>query len=395
MVLQPRTSQNRGMTETPPQDRLDSERMSTANLRNYTELRRSVADRKVAGVAGGLGRHLNIDPTILRVIFVVLCFFGGAGFLLYGVAWLLVPEDGQSNGNISTSPSTRNTLLIVAAVLSAALVIGDSWGGFGFPWPLAIVAVVVFVVLMNRGTPVNTQAPGEPGAATVPTATDQEHSPPQWLPPAQYAYQPPAPQPDRGPKLFWITLAVVAIVLGCLGLYDSTGENVAAAAYPALALAVVGAMLVLGAWVGRAGGLILLGVLAAIALAITSVVDSDLNGERRIEVAPTSAAQLENSYYVPTGSIILDLSEIQDVESLDGREINLDANAGEIVVTLPPDTQVDVSADVSVVGGVVVAGEEANGANVHLDRSLPGDLNDPELDLDIHLLVGNIEVRNS
>ena len=40
-------------------------------------------------------RHLDIDPLILRVAFVVLAFFGGAGLLLYGACWLLVPEDGR------------------------------------------------------------------------------------------------------------------------------------------------------------------------------------------------------------------------------------------------------------------------------------------------------------
>ena len=91
--------------------------MNTEHLRDYSQLRRSTTDRKVAGVAGGLGRHLNIDPTILRVVFVVLCFFGGAGFVLYGAAWLFVPEDGHDHAAVSTSPSTRNAVLIVAAVI--------------------------------------------------------------------------------------------------------------------------------------------------------------------------------------------------------------------------------------------------------------------------------------
>src|SRR6187455_32157 len=72
------------------------------HLRSYELLRRSTTDRKIAGVAGGLGRHLNIDPTVIRVLLVVLCFFGGAGFLIYGMAWLLVPEDGRSEATIST-----------------------------------------------------------------------------------------------------------------------------------------------------------------------------------------------------------------------------------------------------------------------------------------------------
>ncbi len=131
------------MTETqnpppgpPPGPRVGVDR---EHLRNYERLTRSTTDRKVAGVAGGLGRHLNVDPTVLRVLFVVLCFFGGAGFLLYGAAWLLVPEDGATEGKIATSPATRNGLLIAAGVVAVLILLGNSWNGVGFPWPVLIV----------------------------------------------------------------------------------------------------------------------------------------------------------------------------------------------------------------------------------------------------------------
>src|SRR5580765_6588855 len=54
---------------------------------------RSSTDRVIAGVAGGLGRYFSIDPVVVRIIFVVLVFFGGASFVAYGAAWLLVPLD--------------------------------------------------------------------------------------------------------------------------------------------------------------------------------------------------------------------------------------------------------------------------------------------------------------
>ena len=56
-------------------------RVSRDEMRDLRRLRRSATDRKIAGVAGGLARHLDIDPTVLRVLFVVLAFFGGAGLL--------------------------------------------------------------------------------------------------------------------------------------------------------------------------------------------------------------------------------------------------------------------------------------------------------------------------
>ena len=276
------------MTETqssPPPPGAEAPGLDRENLRSYQRLTRSTTDRKVAGVAGGLGRHLNVDPTILRVLFVVLCFFGGAGFLLYGVAWLLVPEDGQAEGKISMSPNTRNGFLIAAGIIAACILLGNSWNGFGFPWPVFLVGIAVVVYLMVRDDrptpPPSTYQPvyGPPtaGQATGTTyapegAGDQPPPEPPWLAPSQPApaYQPPPRK--RGTRLFGPTLALIAIALGALGLYDAAGGHVDDAAYAALALAVVGVMLVVGAFVGRPGGLIFLGIVAAFALAVTSVV---------------------------------------------------------------------------------------------------------------------------
>jgi len=390
--------------DSPAQESGQQDRVNTENLRDYSQLRRSLTDRKIAGVAGGLGRHLNIDPTILRVAFVVLCFFGGAGFVLYGAAWLLVPEDGKTEAAVATNPNTRNGLLIGAAVVAALLLVGDSWGGFWFPWPLAVLALIVFLFLMNRDKTMNQQSPVGGGFSMPPASEQAPYEPitqyatqspgPPWMPPAQPAYQPPTPKPDRGPKLFWITLALVAIALGTLGLYEVSGGSVVTAAYPALALTVVGAMLVLGAWVGRAGGLIFLGVVAAIAVVVTSVVTPQFDGDRRIDVTPASASQVEDSYYVPAGAIYLDLSDVQNIEALDGRTIDLEANAGEIVVTVPHDVTVNVEAEVEFAGEANVLGDVEDGTGVHVERFQSAGPEAPALELDIHLLVGSIEVRS-
>ena len=90
----------------PPPPQADG--WDTAHLKDYRRLYRS-ADRKVAGVAGGLARHLDIDPTIVRVLFVVLVFFGGAGLLLYGVMWLIVPDERSGRAAINSSDSTRRS----------------------------------------------------------------------------------------------------------------------------------------------------------------------------------------------------------------------------------------------------------------------------------------------
>jgi phage shock protein PspC (stress-responsive transcriptional regulator) len=56
------------------------------------KLYRSEDDRMIAGVAGGLGEFLDIDSTIIRLIFAFSILLGGTGLLVYAVMWLIVPE---------------------------------------------------------------------------------------------------------------------------------------------------------------------------------------------------------------------------------------------------------------------------------------------------------------
>lgn len=397
------------MTETPQQQGINTE-----HLRDYSQLRRSVSDRKIAGVAGGLGRHLNVDPTILRVLFVVLAFFGGAGLLLYAAIWLFVPEDGKESAPIATSPSTRTVVLVAAAVLAALLLVGDSWGDIWFPWPLALLALLVALLLMNRDKPVSTTypppPPGAPGpddptgrtaqtpaAGYVESTTAFSADPYAGAaPPAPTPYsapQPPAPRPDRGPKLFWFTVALLAVALGSLGLYDVAQGGVPDAAYPALALAVIGAMLVVGAWFGRPGGLIALGIVAVVALIGASVGDVRYHDSRVVRT-PTTAAQVDDRYTFGAGTTRLDLRNITDLDQLDGRTIGIEGNVGEIVVTVPPDADVNVDARIAMAGEVTVLDETRSGAGVvAVERTVDGGQGVPQFDLDLDLGVGNIEVR--
>ena len=57
-------------------------------------LRRSRTDRQIAGVMGGLAEHFRLDPTLLRVIYVVGSIISVAfpGILVYILLWLLIPE---------------------------------------------------------------------------------------------------------------------------------------------------------------------------------------------------------------------------------------------------------------------------------------------------------------
>ncbi len=58
-------------------------------------LYRSQTDRMIAGVCGGLAQVLDIDPTIVRLVFVLLALLGGHGVLLYLILWLIMPREDQ------------------------------------------------------------------------------------------------------------------------------------------------------------------------------------------------------------------------------------------------------------------------------------------------------------
>lgn len=57
-------------------------------------LTRSINDRMVAGVCGGLANYMGMDPTVIRLIFVLLFFVTGPGVLLaYFIMMMIVPEE--------------------------------------------------------------------------------------------------------------------------------------------------------------------------------------------------------------------------------------------------------------------------------------------------------------
>jgi phage shock protein C len=57
------------------------------------KLYRSRTNRQVAGVCGGLAQYLNLDATLIRILFVVLAVLGGSGIVLYLAMWIIVPEE--------------------------------------------------------------------------------------------------------------------------------------------------------------------------------------------------------------------------------------------------------------------------------------------------------------
>jgi phage shock protein C len=57
------------------------------------KLYRSTKDSVIAGICGGLGNYLNVDPVLIRVLWAVFFLLGGAGLLAYIIAWIIIPEE--------------------------------------------------------------------------------------------------------------------------------------------------------------------------------------------------------------------------------------------------------------------------------------------------------------
>lgn len=76
------------------------------------KLYKSTTDRKLCGVCAGIADYFNMDPTVIRLIWVLVVFFGGAGILAYIVCALVIPDEPQqpTNQDPYYSPTNHNDL---------------------------------------------------------------------------------------------------------------------------------------------------------------------------------------------------------------------------------------------------------------------------------------------
>ena len=73
-------------------------------MEELRKLYRSRTQRMVAGVCGGLAEYFNVDTTVIRVLFLVITLFGGAGLVVYVVMWILVPDASKAPPTTSAPP---------------------------------------------------------------------------------------------------------------------------------------------------------------------------------------------------------------------------------------------------------------------------------------------------
>jgi phage shock protein C len=61
------------------------------------KLYRSTKDRWLAGICGGIAEYLALDPTIIRVLFVLFSLVAFGGILAYIILWLIIPQEPEAS----------------------------------------------------------------------------------------------------------------------------------------------------------------------------------------------------------------------------------------------------------------------------------------------------------
>ncbi|HLE89053.1 MAG TPA: PspC domain-containing protein [Candidatus Limnocylindria bacterium] len=305
-------------------------------------LRRRTSDRVIGGVAGGIGDYFNVDPLLIRIGFVGLIIFGGAGLVLYLVAWLLMPAEGQDASpveallrRIGLTPRRIGwiAVVLVAVIFLSTFPIGGPFDGSGylFVGPLGIDPVVIWAVaVIVAGYLLIRRRETSPAAAST-AAAPAAIAPPR----APAVRRPPSP-------LGWYVYAAVLIAVGILALASQVADvEVEPGQFFGAALAVMGIGLVIGAWWGRARILILLALLVMPLAVGASFVTAPLEGGVGApRFTPANAAELRDEYRLMSGTMTLDLTEL----SVGRRPIHIAASVaiGQLVVILPRGASVEL-----------------------------------------------------
>lgn len=129
-------------------------------------LTRSLKDRKIAGVAGGIGEYLGVDSAVVRLIWLLAILFGGAGFLAYIIAWIIIPEENPNDAPedhgfqeepVPAEPKTRfaggiNFLGILLVALGGVFLLREfiPFGLTRYFWPAIMIGLGIFLLIPRK-----------------------------------------------------------------------------------------------------------------------------------------------------------------------------------------------------------------------------------------------------
>ncbi len=368
-------------------------------------IRRDTAGGMVAGVAAGLARHLAVDVVWVRLAFVLTTVLaGGLGLVAYLAAWIIIPEGddeaagsagwGRRRGGGGTAFAGRIPdgvrgarfwvgagLISLGTVVLLDRLLGPLQARFGWVSPSQLLVPLVLIlggVLLWRSS----RSESPTGEVTVPIADDVAVT----MAPVDSSPSAPPGSRSTAPATLGLALVVGGTVwlLGNLGVEEATLTRALASA-----LLVVGAGLLVGAFIGRGRGLIGTGlVLAPLvvlatfaattqpglrAVAVTEdgvvIVDPDA----RVEQRPLGIAELRETYAYGIGSIVLDLSAIDpdELAAAGATDVTVELGIGDLLVVLPSDVGLSVAVTLGI-GQIDLLGRTTGGLGVNADRAILG-----------------------
>ena len=113
---------------------------------------KSRTNKIIAGVCGGLAEYFDVDPVIMRVLFVLLAFFGGSGFILYIACAIIMPKRVIDMAGLEAPVESRSTnarkLFGIALIIGGAIVLFSNLGLFSFLHMWDISWSLVFPILL-------------------------------------------------------------------------------------------------------------------------------------------------------------------------------------------------------------------------------------------------------
>ncbi|MBM2813750.1 MAG: phage shock protein PspC [Ignavibacteria bacterium] len=133
----------------------------------HKQLKRTRKNKVIAGVAGGIAEYFDIDPVIVRAIFVITLLGWGFSLLAYIVLWIIVPEKDleethveneepeQSKDTIRTEKK-RNMRLLggVLLIICGLVLLAEKllpWFCLDYFWPLVLIAFGIYILFKSFG----------------------------------------------------------------------------------------------------------------------------------------------------------------------------------------------------------------------------------------------------
>lgn len=153
-------------------------------------LYKSQTNKIIAGVCGGLAEYFDVDSVIMRVLFVLLAFFGGSGFILYIACWIIMPKnvpggEGQNESGESKATNARKVFGIVL-IFGGAILLFSNLGFFSFLHMWDISWSFVFpILLILLGMAIIYYRQTERPPATASPADTPADAPIDSMPPTQ------------------------------------------------------------------------------------------------------------------------------------------------------------------------------------------------------------------